>query len=252
MRARRPVPPVLRGRVFTAAEAHAAGVTYRQLHGPSFRRVAHDAYLVAADQPGCGLAARCRELAALVPDAVFSHQTAAELLDLPGPRSAMLHVSVPPRTVLPCRDGVVVHGHLGLPAEWVEVVGVRVTGGPRLLLDLACQLDRDGRVVLGDAILHRRMASAEDLLALIERYPGRRGVARLRDVLPLLDDRAASPPESRLRLMFSDALLPPPVPQLEVYDGGIFIARVDFGWEEAKVAVEYEGRSRSPRRSGVG
>lgn len=249
MRARRSVPAALRGRVISAAEALAAGVTYRQLRGPSFRRVAHDAYVVAEDGgPHRGLAQRCRELAAVVPGAVFSHETAAELLDLPAPGSAMLHVSVPPRIVLPCRDGMIVHGHASAPDEWVEAEGVRVTGGARLLLDLACRLDRDARVALGDAILHRRMASLEDLAAMAERYPGRRGVARLREVLPLLDGRAASPPESHLRLLFRDALLPPPVPQLEVYSGGIFVARVDLGWERARVAVEYEGRQHADGR----
>ena len=35
--------------------------------------------------------------------------------------------------------------------------------------------------------------------------------------------------------------LPPPVPQFDVVDDGVWLGRVDLAWPEQKVIVEYEG-----------
>jgi hypothetical protein len=58
--------------------------------------------------------------------------------------------------------------------------------------------------------------------------------------LDLVDPRAESPPESRVRVALVLAGLSP-VPQLDVHEGGEWLGRVDLGFPEAKVAVEYEG-----------
>jgi hypothetical protein len=45
-----------------------------------------------------------------------------------------------------------------------------------------------------------------------------------------------------LRLAVHDAGLPPPTPQLEVRAaGGRLLARLDLGWEQERVGVEYDG-----------
>ena len=74
------------------------------------------------------------------------------------------------------------------------------------------------------------------------RYPGARGVRRLREILPLIDGKAESPPESLTRLLLIDAGLPSPDTQVHVFDErGGFIARCDLGWRKWKVIVEYDG-----------
>jgi very-short-patch-repair endonuclease len=69
---------------------------------------------------------------------------------------------------------------------------------------------------------------------------GRFGAARVRKAVPLVDPRAESAPESRVRVALALAGLAPE-PQYEVRVGARFLARVDFAWPAAKVALEYEG-----------
>lgn len=89
-------------------------------------------------------------------------------------------------------------------------------------------------------------------MGLAIRYPGARGLRRLKAVLPLVDSGAQSPRESRLRLLLVDAGLPAPATQIPVVDGYRVVALLDMGWEEVKVAVEYDGdQHRSDRQQYV-
>jgi hypothetical protein len=56
-----------------------------------------------------------------------------------------------------------------------------------------------------------------------------------------VDAGAQSPKESWLRLLLVDAGLPAPTTQIPVLDGYRVVALLDMGWEECKVAVEYDG-----------
>jgi very-short-patch-repair endonuclease len=55
-----------------------------------------------------------------------------------------------------------------------------------------------------------------------------------------VDPRAESIPESELRVLLRLAGLSP-IPQFVVHNGSTFVARVDLGFEEERVAVEYDG-----------
>ncbi len=81
--------------------------------------------------------------------------------------------------------------------------------------------------------------SGEDVLLLAKRYPGARGLRRLRTALPLVGPGAASPKETWLRLLVIDAGLPPPETQIPVVDHYRTVAVLDMGWEQFRVAVEY-------------
>jgi very-short-patch-repair endonuclease len=77
---------------------------------------------------------------------------------------------------------------------------------------------------------------------LAQRYRGRRGIRRACEALDLVDAGAESPRETWLRLVLMRAGFPRPQTQIPVYNEfGVLIAEVDMGWEEIKVAVEYEG-----------
>ncbi len=69
--------------------------------------------------------------------------------------------------------------------------------------------------------------------------------------MDLFDPGAQSPKESWLRVVLIQAGLPRPQTQIPVLDefGDSAIAYLDMGWEDVKVAVEYDGEQhRSDRR----
>ena len=59
-------------------------------------------------------------------------------------------------------------------------------------------------------------------------------------MLSLVDPGSESPRETWLRLLLIDAGLPRPTTQIKVADDG-WVARLDMGWTDLKVAVEYDG-----------
>ena len=120
--------------------------------------------------------------------------------------------------------------------------GIRVTTPARTAFDLGRRLPRQDAVVVLDALCHATDLKPAEIEAVMMRYPGARGVRRLREILPIIDGKAESPPESLTRLLLIDAGLPHPDTQVYVFDKfGGFIARCDMGWREWKVIVEYDG-----------
>ncbi len=209
---------------------------------PPRTRISHGLYLVDAmpDQ----LNRRCRALACALPsDAAFSHWTAAALLGVPSRNCPSIHVVLAPRTVLPQRRELVVHGRALLPEDIDSVDGVRVTSGARLYVDLAEYLTPAELVAVGDAVLRQHLTDADALAERVVAAARRRGVARARDCLGRLDARAQSAPESAVRYWLTSHDLPPPTPQLEISDErGRVVAHADLGYEEWRVLIEYEGR----------
>ncbi|MBN3512607.1 DUF559 domain-containing protein [Mycolicibacterium septicum] len=134
--------------------------------------------------------------------------------------------------------GIVVHSWTLGPAETCTVAGMDVTTPARTAFDLGRLYRPELAVPLVDALLNATGIKPADVLAVADAHPGCRGVARLRSVLPLFDGGAESPQESRLRLTIVRGGLPTPETQMEFRDLHI---RVDLGWREWKVAVEYDG-----------
>lgn len=125
--------------------------------------------------------------------------------------------------------------------EVTRVKQLPVTTVARTAFDLGRHLPRGAALARIDALMRATPFSREDVNVLAKRYRGARGLRRLRDVLPLIDGGAASPRETWLRLLLVDAGLPAPATQIPVYDGCQFVAFLDMGWEEYKVAAEYDG-----------
>lgn len=76
----------------------------------------------------------------------------------------------------------------------------------------------------------------------MQRHPGSPGLRRLETALELVDAGAQSPRESYLRLLLIEAGFPRPQTQIPVLGAdGIPVARIDVGWKEYLVGVEYEG-----------
>lgn len=147
-------------------------------------------------------------------------------------------------------SGVQTHGDLVDEDEIVMVAGVAVTSPVRTALDLGCWYPTTTAVAGIDALARAAEMKAADVELLARRYAGRRGIARARQAIRLFDAGAQSPKESWLRLVLIQAGLPPLRTQIPVLDDfGSAIAYLDMGWEDVKVAVEYDGDHHRSDRS---
>ncbi|MGY1620402.1 hypothetical protein ACI797_26990 [Geodermatophilus sp. SYSU D00691] len=239
------------GTEYTWREARARGATRRQITQDG-RSVARGLYVSSAVPPT--LLVRCRAWTRLLPpDSAFGLETAATLLGAPLDPPPAVQVVLRPRPVLPRRAGLAVHVRDLRTEDVVELAGLRITSGAQTLLDLSARLPPGELLAVGDALLRGGHLAPAALAARLERADGVRGVVRARAVAPLLRAEAQSRPESLVRWWLHEAGLPVPVPQLPVRDRwGREVAHVDLGYEEWKVALEYEGRQHAdPRQFGM-
>jgi hypothetical protein len=127
-----------------------------------------------------------------------------------------------------------------LSEEVSAVAGVPLTTPARTAYDIGRRPGLVRAVQRLDALA--RVADISGVDSILERNRGARGIVQLREALPPIDAGAESPQETRTRLVLIRGGLPPPTTQIDVYDEyGVFVARVDMGWEKWRVAVEYEG-----------
>lgn len=126
--------------------------------------------------------------------------------------------------------------------EIIRVDGVPITSVARTALDIGSWYPRDDAVASLDALARATHLKAADVELLMQRYARHPGIQRARTALDLMDAGAQSPRETWLRLILVDGGLPRPQTQIPVYDGpGNPFAYLDMGWEEIKVAAEYDG-----------
>ena len=130
-------------------------------------------------------------------------------------------------------------------------VGVAFADTPVLVVDeMLNPLRRDEAIARLDSLMRAQIFSIEDVLLLAKRFRGARGLKALRVALPLVDEVAASPRETWLRLLNIDAGLPRPTTQIPIVAGrGRLVRMADMGWEEFMVVSEYDGdQHRTNRR----
>lgn len=126
--------------------------------------------------------------------------------------------------------------------EIETVAGIPVTSPARTAIDLGCWYPIMTAVAAIDALARAIDIKAADVELLAQRYAGRRGITRARQAVGLFDAGAQSPKESWLRVVLIQQGLPRPQTQIPVRDEfGSMIAYLDMGWDDVKVAVEYDG-----------
>ena len=125
--------------------------------------------------------------------------------------------------------------------EFAESHGMRVTTPVRTAFDLGRRGRLGDAVARMDALGHATGFSVEDVVVLATRHSGSRGLMQLATALELHDPGAASPRETWLRLMLIRARFPRPRTQIPVRSASGRQYYLDMGWEELKVAVEYDG-----------
>jgi hypothetical protein len=134
--------------------------------------------------------------------------------------------------------------------ELVQLAGMTATSPARTAFDIASRFRLGPAVASVDALARATDLKMADVELLAERYKGRRGIRQARRALSLVDAGAESPRETWLRLLLIRNGFPAPQTQIPVHDEyGQLVAVLDMGWEEMKLAVEYEGdHHRTDRR----
>lgn len=128
--------------------------------------------------------------------------------------------------------------------------GIPVTTPVRTALDLACWYPVMRAVSAIDALARATELNIGRVEAHADQVHGRRGIARARRALELVDAGAQSPKESWLRTLLVQAGLPRPQTQIAIHDEyGNAVFYLDMGWEDLKIAVEYDGDHHRTRRS---
>lgn len=238
-------PPVVPARI----DVSLAGTTAvaRRLEDGTFRRVRPGVYLSTAEGDGEGYLDRLlaevrgvRERAS--GELWFSHSTAALLqgawlYDVP----ELVHLTheFHPHVA---REGepLIRRHHTSLPhRDRDHVDGIPVTSIERTLVDCVRTLLPASALVVADS-LFRLGADPWAVSRIVDESRGKRGVVQARRILELCDPRSCSPGESAARMAAADDGLPRPECQVEVatVDGVFF---VDFGWEDVRLAVEFDG-----------
>lgn len=235
------------GEPFLGSEAVARGVLTRSRLSTGYTRLFRDVYVSRDDEVTAVLRARAGWL--------WSGRRAV----VAGFSAAALHGSkwVDAMTVVDLihhnrhrQPGIRVHGDRIEEDEITVLDGILVTSASRTALDLGCWYPTTAAVAGIDALARETRIKAADVELLAQRYPGRRGIIRAREAIALFDGGSQSPKESWLRVVLTQAGLPPPQTQIRVVDDlGDPVAYLDMGWEDLKVAVEYDGdHHRSDRR----
>lgn len=136
------------------------------------------------------------------------------------------------------QPGMVAHGYRVHDDEICLAASLPVTTPARTAFDIGRARPAYQAVPILDSLFAATGVAVEDVLAVADRWPGARGARLLRSTMPLVDAAAESPQESRLRLILVRGGLPAPECQIRFPE---FRIRVDMGWREWKVAVEYDG-----------
>lgn len=181
------------------------------------------------------------------PDAVLSHGTAAALHGCSVVRTPDVHVTVPYSSWVRSRSGLVVH-HGGVRAEDVTALhGLPVVVLDHAIAEVLCMTKRWRALACLDQALAgcpdgevRRFTDA--IGARLADRESSRGIRQGASLLRLGDAGAESPQESRLRLLVIDAGFPIPVTQYKIVNfAGTVLYRLDLGWEELQIGLEYDG-----------
>ena len=247
-----------RSGLFDSAQLSAAGVTEREVRSAvrsgEWVRLRPGLFVTAADLDRIEAAGRRHHLDALAvtttlarAGAALSHGTAARLWGLPLP------LDLPPEVRLTdahrWREGTgYVMTRAALPAVEVTTRGLyRLTTPARTLVDTAREWPELPAVAAMDAALLRRLVTREQMQETVQRHRYAPRMPRAARAVALADGRAETWLETKGRLRFRAAGLPPYVGQVELWVDGRLVKVVDGWYEQAALAVEFDGRVKYER-----
>jgi hypothetical protein len=143
----------------------------------------------------------------------------------------------------PRRAGIEVHRSTLEDADICVRSGLVATSGLRTAFDSARHSASLGDAVAWvDALLRAHAADQSGFEAYVRRHARWVGVARAREAARLATPRAASPQESRLRVEWLGAGLPPPLVNTKVWtEEGDLVGEADLLDPETGFVAEYDG-----------
>jgi len=236
------VPERLRRQIFRGSDAVAEGLISATRLRRECRRVMHGMYVPAGTAIDHGV----RTLAALLwmsDAAVLTAHSAAWWYGVAYAEPTDPVMLILPRE-LPVKGARGIRVHVSDLADTdIQIVdALRLASPIRSAWDAATLTPPRTALTTVDGLLRRGLTTPEELHRVTEEMSGRWGVARVRTVFDLADGLSESPAESWTRWLLHQSGTPPAVLQFEVFDeSGRFVARVDFGWPDRKVALEYDG-----------
>jgi hypothetical protein len=135
-----------------------------------------------------------------------------------------------------------VHRHVAEldSGEDCVIDGLAVTSLARTFVDYARTVPLGWSVAAGDQALRAGM-SMQDVDDQLTSAKARRGIGRARYAAKIIDAESESPGESLSRVLFGEAGLPMPELQVELFDDGRYVARVDFLWRDFGTVGEFDG-----------
>jgi hypothetical protein len=134
-----------------------------------------------------------------------------------------------------------VHSDVLASGETQMLAGMTATTPARTAFDLGRRLGLEDGLLRMDALMNATHLKAPDVEAVIAAHPGVRGLTQLRQTLDLADGGAESPYESLTRLLLINAGFPRPQTQIQVVGKDGFVWRIDMGWPEYRVGVDFDG-----------
>jgi hypothetical protein len=180
-------------------------------------------------------------------DALVTGPSAAFLHGLTALPATPVHLVVPYESRQRDRAGIVVHNGTALDDDRDECRGVPVLNLERVVTDLVCTASPSDALALVDQALaglreQDRPAFRRRLRDRLQDRPDPRGTRIGRRVVDLATGRAESPPESWLLWRVVDLGFPVPEANLPIFDvDGRVLFRVDLGYRELRIAIEYNG-----------
>lgn len=139
-------------------------------------------------------------------------------------------------------SGIIVHSGAVADDDVCTVRGISCTTPARTAYDLGRHNPFTVGVIRVDSVLAATGITVDEVTDIARRNPGARHIRRLRRVLEIADGGAESPQETRLRILLVRAGFPRPVTQIPIRNAqGRIVRRIDLGWPQWKVGIEYDG-----------
>lgn len=237
----------LSGEIFRGSDAvHEGALSRDELRKPPWRRLFRNVYIDASELDPAHIPHNilCHAAYLLMPTyAIFIGKSAAclhgvDVADSHNPVEVLIPIS---HRYGPIKGIKFAHGTFG-PPDTVKIEGLPTATPLFTAVETARRQKASEAVVVIDALAHRGLISQAELLARVSRKsPRPRGYTKALSAVSLMDARAESPQESRLRVRLASHDLMPEEAQFEIYNNERFVARVDFAWPKAKLALEYDG-----------
>jgi len=239
----KPLPPDLVDPTFTTSQALGRGATPARMRASDLHR---EVWGVRAVRPPESFVENCRLLLERLPDQAFiSHGSAARIHGIPLPPRIEfaddIDIALPRPERAPHAHGITGHSlELG-PGDLLWSDGLPVTSVTRTWFDLGKVLPIHDLVAAGDYLLARGH-ERQELTSYLAKRAGQRGVRRLETAGRMLNSRAESPQESRLRALLMLAGMDELTVNEDIYDrNGRFLARADLVVRKARLIIEYQG-----------